>query len=179
MSGFGARLRRLFSRSTKPEPDLIAAKISARVKRVAESLLDNERLTSDLDDSAAKELLDWGLSIARQIAQGTADVDDDEQAEQAMYPRLRATRRMMRAVNLWIVNQREGDIEGRDRAFDNIVEQASIIYGRPFEAIADAPRAVSFGTQPQSAGDPPQMIAQLRQLFERPDDVPNEPQGDQ
>jgi hypothetical protein len=172
-------LRRFFSRSTKPEPDLIAAKISARVKRVAESLLDNERLTSDLDDSAAKELLDWGLSIARQIAQGTADVDDDEQAEQAMYPRLRATRRMMRAVNLWIVNQREGDIEGRDQAFDNILEQASVIYGRPFEAIAEAPRAVSFGTQPESAGDPPQMIAQLRQLFERPDDVPNEPQGDQ
>jgi hypothetical protein len=177
MPGFGARLRRLFTRSTKPEPDPVAAKIGERIKRVAESFLDNERLTSDLDDSAAKELLDWGLSVARQIVQGTADVDDDEQADQAMYPRLRATRRLMRAVNLWIVNQREGDAEGRDQAFNSILEQASVIYGRAFTAMADDQRAALIRAQSESAGDPPQMISQLRQLFERPDDLPNEQQG--
>jgi hypothetical protein len=167
MPGFGARLRRFFTRSTQPEPDLVAAKIGERIKRVAESLLDNERLTSDLDDSAAKELLDWGLSVARQIVQGTADVDDDEQADQAMYPRLRATRRLMRAVNLWIANQREGDAEGRDQAFNSILEQASVIYGRAFTPPSEEQRATFTSAQSELIDNPPQMIANLRRFFER------------
>jgi hypothetical protein len=167
MPGFGARLRRFFTRSTKPKPDPIATKIGDRITRVAESLLDNERLTADLDDSAAKELLDWGLSVARQIAQGTADVDDDEQAEQAMYPRLRATRRLMRAVNLWIANQREGDAEGRDQAFNSILEQASVIYGRAFTPPSEEQRATFTSAQSEFIDNPPQMIANLRRFFER------------
>jgi hypothetical protein len=183
MSGLGARLRNLFLRpkepEPKPEPELrpepspIPEKIGKRISRVAESILENERLTSDLDDSAAKELLDWGLTVARQIVQGTASVDDDEEAEQAMYPRLRATRRLMREVNRWIANQRRGDVEGRDQAFHSILEQASIIYGRPFTAMNDDQRAVLAGAQSEFASDPPQMIAHLRELFEHPDDIPN------
>jgi hypothetical protein len=141
---------------------------------VAESILGNERLTSDLDDSAAKELLDWALSAGRQIVQGTADVEDDAQAEEAMYPRLRATRRMMRAVNRWIASQREGDIEGRERALNSILEQASIIYGRSLEAMNEKQRAALASTPSKYADDPPQMIAHLRELLEHPDDIPND-----
>jgi hypothetical protein len=183
MSGFGARLRNLFARPRKakpepkpepePAPSPVPEKLGKRISRVAESLLENERLTSDLDDSAAKVLLDWGLSVGRQIVQGTADVDDDEQADQAMYPRLRATRRLMRAVNLWIANQREGDIENRDKAFNSILEQASVIYGRSFDALDDEQRAALANKQSEFADDPPQMIAHLRELFEHPDDIPN------
>ena len=208
MPGFGARLRNWFTRPQKPKPETESEsepksqpgaepapepepapaqrtpsppseKIGKRISRVAESILDNERLTSDLDDSAAKELLDWALSAARQIVQGTADVDDDEAAEQAMYPRLRATRRMMRSVNQWIVHQRAGDAGGRDEALNSILEQVSIIYGRPFTAMNDAQRARMDKVQSEYAGDPPQMIAHLRELFERPDDIPNNQEGGQ
>jgi hypothetical protein len=191
MPGLGARLRNWFKWPRKPEtedkpqpapegearparqassppPD----RIDQRIRRVAESILDNERLTADLDDPAAQELLDWGLSIGRRIVQGTADVEDDEQAEQAMYPRLRATRRLMRAVNRWIASQREGDAEGQKEALDSILEQASVIYGRPITTLGDEQR-VSFGVQPEQASDPPQRIAHLRQLIERPDDIPD------
>ena len=183
MSGFGARLRNLLNRLIKPgphpepeprlepegepEPSSIRDKIGRRISRVAESILDNESLTSDLDDSAAKELLEWGLSVARQIVQGTADMENDEQAEQAMLPRLRATQRLMRAVNRWIASQREGDTEGRDQAFSSILEQASIVYGRPIAAIDDN-RPTSFSSvQSEQGGDPPNIIAHLRQLIER------------
>ena len=191
MSGFGARLRNLIMRLKKPEPDPqpqpkpqpkpspIPAKIGQRISRVAESILENERLTSDLDDSAAKELLDWGLNVARQIVQGTAGEDDDEAAEQAMYPRLRATRRMMRAVNRWIANQQKGDAEGRDKALNNILEQASVTYGRPFAAMDDDQRATVSRVQLEYASDPPQMIAHLRELFERPDDIPDNKEGEE
>jgi hypothetical protein len=164
----------------EPTPDFSSEQIgsghtmSERISRVAESILGNERLTSDLDDSAAKELLDWALSAGKQIVQGTADVDDDEQAEEAMYPRLRATRRMMRAVNRWIASQREGDIEGREEAFNSILEQASIIYGRPLEAMNEKQRAALASTPSKYADDPPQMIAHLRELLEHPDDIPND-----
>ena len=187
MSGLGARLRNFFTRLKKPEPEpapkpqpepqpkpgLIPAKINQRISRVAESILGNEQLTSDLDDSAAKELLDWGLNVARQIVQGTAGEDNDEAAEQAIYPRLRATRSMMRAVNRWIANQQKGDAEGRDKAFNNILEQASVIYGRPFAAMDNEQRAAVSRVQTEYASDPPQMIAHLRELFERPDDIPD------
>ena len=187
MSRFGARLRNFITRLKKPEPDPkpqpnpgpIPEKIGKRISRVAESILENERLTSDLDDSAAKELLDWGLNVARQIVQGTASEDDDEAAEQAMYPRLRATRRMMRAVNRWIANQQKGDTEGRDKAFNNILEQASVIYGRPFTAMDDDQRATVSRVQLEYASDPPQMIAHLRELFERPDDIPDSKEGEE
>jgi hypothetical protein len=191
MPGFGARLRNWFHWLRRPETEAESQlgpesktgparqasspspdRIDRRIRRVAQSILDNERLTADLDDPAAQELLDWGLSIARRIAQGTADVEDDEQAEQAMYPRLHATRRLMRAVNRWIASQREKDAEGQEEALDTILEQASVIYGRPITALTDEQR-VSFGVQPEQAGDPPGRIAHLRQLIERPDDIPD------
>ncbi len=163
------RLRNLFARTRKPK--LSTEALGRRVKRVAESILDNERLTADLDDSAAKELLDWGLTIAKQIAQETADLDADDEAEQAMYPRLRATRRMMRSVNQWIANQREGDSEGSATALAEIVEHAGVIYGRAFHPPSDEQRDALTRAQSELGDDPPQMIARLRQLIENLSDV--------
>ena len=165
MYKLGSRLRKLFAK--KSQTRISDERLAQRVHRVAESILDNERLTADLDDSAAKELLDWGLAAAKQIAQGTADVDDDEQAQEAMYPRLRATRRMMRAVNIWVTTEREGDIEGSTRALDRIFEQASIIYGRAFTPPSTDQRDAFIHTQAKSIDHPPQMIANLRQFLER------------
>jgi hypothetical protein len=160
-----------------PEPSSIREKIRRRISLVAESILDNEQLTSDLDDTAAQELIDWGLSAARQIVQGTADQEDDEAAEEAISPRLSATHRMMRAVDLWVVNLQAGNAEGRNKALASVLEQASIIYGRPFSAMNDEQRARLSKVESEYAGDPPQMIAHLRELFERPDDVPNNQEG--
>jgi hypothetical protein len=176
MRGLGWRWRNFFARTKQQGPS--AEKLKERIDRVAESILDNERLTADLDDSAAKELLDWGLCAAKQIVQGTADVDDDDQAQEAMYPRLRATRRMMRAVNIWVTKEREGDVEGSTRALDRILEQASIVYGRAFTSPSTKQRDAFVNTQAKSIDNPPQMIANLRLFLEQPDDAQTNQEGE-
>jgi hypothetical protein len=176
MRGLGWRWRSFFARTKKQGPS--TEKLKERIDRVAESILDNERLTADLDDSAAKELLDWGLAAAKQIVQGTADVDDDDQAQAAMYPRLRATRRMMRAVNIWVTKEREGDVEGSTRALDRILEQASIVYGRAFTSPSTKQRDAFVNTQAKSIDNPPQMIANLRLFLEQPDDAQTNQEGE-
>jgi hypothetical protein len=45
--------------------------VSQRIERAAESILENERLTADLDDAAAQVLIDWGLACAELIAGST------------------------------------------------------------------------------------------------------------
>jgi len=139
--------------------------LQRRVRRVSESLLENERLTADLDDSAAQVLLDWALNLGSWIAQGTANVEDDEQAEEAMYPRLRAIRRMMRSINLWVSSQQNRDQEGSREALNRILEQAQVIYGQAFAPLSEDQRARFLQAQSEFLDDPPRLISNLRQLF--------------
>lgn len=75
-----------------------------RAVRAAESILGNETLTNDLDDEAASVLLDWALAWAERVAHSTSRLDD-EAAQEAMYPRLKAIRKMMRSINRWGFSQ--------------------------------------------------------------------------
>jgi hypothetical protein len=139
--------------------------LQQRIRRVSESFLDNESLTANLDDSAAKELLDWGLNLGSRIAKGTASVEDDEQADKAMYPRLRATRRMMRGVARWLASEREGDQESSSEALNQIIEQAQVIYGQAFTPPSAEQRSKFLKVQSEFVDNPPRLIANLRQLF--------------
>jgi len=145
--------------------------LQRRVRRISESFFENESLTANLEDSAAKELLDWALSLGHRIAQGTADVEDDEQADEAMYPRLRAVRRMMRNVNQWVASQQEGDRENSSEALNRIIEQAQLIYGHAFKPPSEEQRARFLQTQSEFLDSPPRLIANLRQLFTAADDA--------
>lgn len=92
-----------------------------RFQRAAESILENETLTADLDDEAAKVLLDWGVAQAQSIASETIEMDAS-QAEEAMYRPMRALRKMLRAANKWVIDPKENNL-GR------IGKQAEIVYG--------------------------------------------------
>jgi hypothetical protein len=133
---------------------------------VAERFLENESLTADLDDGSAKMLLDWGMSRSKVIAQST-DGLDDEAAEEAMYPRLRAMRRLMRSVNRWVTRQKEMDDEGRATLLDRMIEQAAIIYDKNI----DRAQREAFRQQLATLADTPQqMIGKLRAFFDSLDD---------
>jgi len=69
--------------------------ISARQRRAAERILENESLREGLDDSGATALLNWGVLCAKRIAADTADIEDEEEADEAVYPRMRALRQML------------------------------------------------------------------------------------
>lgn len=154
----------LLARESETGPT--ANEVPRRVKRAAESILENEALTADLDDVAAKVLLDWGGACAKMIAQSTAGLNNIE-AEDAMSPRLRATRRLMRLVNRWVSKRQQRDTEGSATALTKIIEQAAIIYGEDFTPPSDD-RRDAFLRQSLTA-PPPQIIRDLRALIENLD----------
>jgi len=77
--------------------------LNKRIDRAAESILENEALSSELDDAAAKVLLQWGVARATTIATETAGLDE-QAAEGVMYPRQKALRRLLRYTSV-VMNQ--------------------------------------------------------------------------
>jgi hypothetical protein len=141
--------------------------VEKRASRAAESILENESLTGDLDDVSAKALLDWGVACAKTIAQSTARLEDPE-AEQVMSTKLGATRRLMRSINRWIGKRQEGTAEDPTSTLDRIIEQVPVIYGEaPLSSVEELRDALSK-LLVESAHNPPQMIAGLRSLIESP-----------
>jgi hypothetical protein len=73
--------------------------LDVRIRMAAESILENEALRDGLyDEQAASELLNWGISWAEYLALQTAHIADDLEAEDEMYPRMRALRKVLVAV---------------------------------------------------------------------------------
>ena len=161
MSGFRAWLKGLFSRKKKPvvPPE--------RVRRAAESIIESEGLTANLDDEAAKVLLAWGVARAKAIARATAGMDDDT-AEVAMYPRMRALRRLLRAVNRWIPRRLEIGAEGNRSALEEVLEYAAEVYGEQFTP-PDEER-VQYFLFSDLPSDAPRAIQGLRHLLENRED---------
>jgi len=101
-------------------------RIEQRLQREMETLYGNEGLTGDMDDSSAKLFLDWAEAQVRQIVDSTVGLEDAA-ADEVMYPRLKAMRRVARYVNQALIGQ--GD--PYDLA-EKLVAQARIVYGEAF-----------------------------------------------
>ncbi len=142
------------------------ADLTTRVTRTIESILENERLTADLDDEAAKVLLDWGIANTKTIAQNTVGLDD-EAAEEAMYPQLKANRRIMRSANK-LVNQLEsGDLDRATKSLNKIMEQAVVLYGQE-STLSTPPDLDTFLNQQTSLSiTPSQSITNLCQFLDK------------
>ena len=102
--------------------------LSHRIKKVAESVLENEALISGLDESAAEVLQGWGIKHATQAAEETHALDEDS-AEKAMYPRLKASRRVLRPIRVWVEHEKESTAEERDKLWAKIEKRAQGLYG--------------------------------------------------
>lgn len=139
--------------------------ILERVNRAAESILENESLTTDLNDEAAKVLLDWGIARAKEIAFGTLEIIDEEQAEEAMYAQMRALRRILRISSQWTAKISTIDKEYGESALASIMEQASILYGQAYTP----PNNASCKDLINRQNSPPAaFIASLLNLIEKP-----------
>ena len=136
--------------------------IQGRIQRAAESILDNEALTSELDDEAAKVLLDWGLGLARQIAGQTIEMDE-AQAEEAMYQPMRSLRKMLRGANRWANGPGEKNLR-------RVLKEAPIVYGAGYRQ-PDEQRVDTF--MGRVAPSAPERVMALRSFLEgKPDDPP-------
>ena len=151
--------------------------VTRRIERAAESILGNEGLTADLDDPAAKVLLDWGVACAERIA-GSTDGLGDSEAEEVISPRLRATRRLMRRVNQWVAGRPNMDTEEEAELLNQIIEQAAIIYGDSFVPPGENQRTSFVARQGELNDDATQFIAGLRELLEKPTNISLTDQGE-
>ena len=98
--------------------------IEKRTQRIAESFLDNEALTADLDDEAAQVLIAWGMALAGKIARETAGMND-QQAEEVMYRPLRSLRRLLSTTSKLAASP---DIN----QLNKFLERAGETYGQAF-----------------------------------------------
>jgi len=137
----------------------------SRIEKAAQSILDNEKLTADLDDDAAQVLLDWGIASAKQIVQGTLGLDDME-AEDAMYQPMRANRRLMRGVNKWASRYEILGDEGHVEALQKIISQAGVIYGADYVPPTPDQQNTFLAECKEFFADIPLWIAKLRSFVE-------------
>ncbi|RIK39039.1 MAG: hypothetical protein DCC55_19305 [Chloroflexi bacterium] len=156
--------------------------LTPRESQAMESILDNEALTSNLDDAAAQVLLDWGTAYAREIAQRTAGLDD---AEALLEEKLQATHRLMRAVNQRfdpaILAEFESDPQARAQAdrrlLKHLLEQAAVIEGAQLVKPADE-QLIGFAQDELArAGTPQALITTLRRLVEQYLEPPPTPEA--
>ena len=102
--------------------------LSNRIKKVVESVLENEALVSGLDERAAEILQEWGIKNATSVAEKT-DMLDDERAEREMYPQLKASRRLMRAIRVWVQYEKDSSTEEREKLWAKVDKRAKGLYG--------------------------------------------------
>lgn len=143
----------------------MAEELSKRNARAAESILENERLTADLNDDAASVLLKWGLACAENIVQDTSGMND-LQAEEVMYRPMRALRRMMRAVNKWVNRYDTYSAEDHAESLERIITQARLIYGEDYTPPDDDQQREFQMRLDELRANIPNMITQLRTFVE-------------
>ena len=122
--------------------------IERRLNRVIEGLTENEALLEDLATEDASALLDWGIACARNIVYETGEVDDTA-AEVAMYPRLRALRKMLRQINLLVSGRAGPDLVACATCLGEVITQAGIVYGPAFSAPSIEQQAALLGALTQ------------------------------
>jgi hypothetical protein len=150
----------------EPTSESAADELAERGRRAAESILDNESLIADLDQDAARVLLDWGVACARAIAADTAGLGA-AQVEEVMDVRLRAVRQFMRSINGWVAEQEGMDAEGRAARLADVLEQVAVAYGPGFARPAQKQCDAFLAAQVEPSGAPQRWIAELRALVEQ------------
>ena len=147
-----------FSNFFKPKQEFDTEQ---RAVRAAESILNNESLTSDLDDEVASLLIDWGLTWAEQVAHNTSRLDD-EAARENMEAKLKAIRKIMRLVTRWGTNLETWDEMQTMKTLTMILEQRSMIFE---EDLPPTPQGKSMYLPELHFENPAQLIKQLQLLL--------------
>lgn len=136
--------------------------LEKRIRVAVESILENEALRGSLDDDAAAVLIDWGVARAKQIASETAYLEDEAEAEEAAYPRMRALRKLLRTVARLSTESLGPDRQAE--VFQELSEHVSLVYG-PAATYLDENTWNNFLTAQD--GNAAQIIGHFRSLIEK------------
>lgn len=134
------------------------ADLETRIRMAAESILDNEALRSGLnDEQSARALLNWGVSWAKHLAAQTAGIEDDEAADEAIYPRLKALRGMMTTLKDLALAEGWAP-ETIRQTLETTLEQAQVLYGAGWQPPAGVEQSAAKLLQ---SSDPRQRLEML------------------
>ena len=118
-----------------------------------------------LDTSAAREMLDWGISTAKTLISKSTDLDDFA-VELALVPRLKAIRQSMRSMGNWAAGK-YADPASRVQLRDKLLQQFRTIFGERREL----PTAKQIDDLLHQVDDqnqtPQQLIRKLRDLLDQ------------
>ncbi len=119
---------------------------------IVERILEDERLTADLDDAAATLLLNWGIATAKEIS---ADIEtiSDEEAMADVRLRLRSLRAVMRYVNNWFGKRGTAVFDVNCKMIKKIGAETAVFHPNTFTP-PDQTAQEQFAQQIQSSDDP-------------------------
>jgi hypothetical protein len=136
--------------------------LTQRINLAVESLLDLEALTPDLEDAAATELLNWGITHAENIARSTLGMGDDE-AELLISSQLGLVREWLRQISRWVTSYQEMAPQANAALLEAVIAQFSKIYPEYQPPNLEQKQAFLAPPFPE---EPVQWILNLRSLIE-------------
>lgn len=102
--------------------------IEQMIRNAEEALLGNERLTSDLDDTAANVLLDWGITMVKKAIFETAAQTPPDLMKAADI-RLSGNRKMLQQASRLTVGRGSQSLERQLLTYEKMSRYAAIAYG--------------------------------------------------
>jgi hypothetical protein len=102
--------------------------IEQMIRNAEEALLGNERLTSDLDDTAANVLLDWGITMVKKAIFETAAQGPPDLME-AVDSRLSGNRKMLQQASQLATSRTAVGLERQLNVYEKLVRYAAAAYG--------------------------------------------------
>lgn len=143
-----------------------------RIRMAAESILENEALRGGLnDEQASSSLLDWGINRAKHLAGETAEIEDEEEADEAIYPRMKALRKMLGAIKE-LASAENWGMDELQNGLQVVFKHAQLVYGESWQA----PGQISDETWLiLQSGQSSEKITCLRNLVETAPEQPPAP----
>lgn len=136
--------------------------LEKRKRMAVESILENESLRHGMEDDGAEALLEWGTTCAKQIAAATAELEDDIDAEESAYPRMRALRGLLGAAQK--LASASHDPDAQDELINELARHAAIIYNKETPSLPVSQQNIASVLQNGSAGE---KIRILRTMIEQ------------
>jgi hypothetical protein len=78
--------------------DPVDNQINQRAQLAAEQILDDASLTDEMSDPEASKVIEWAVSVARQLAEQTSGLDN-AQAQQVLDEQVQNLRKVVRRIN--------------------------------------------------------------------------------
>lgn len=131
-------------------------------------ILENEALTDDLDDQAAKRLLSWGIQLIGNI-RGDEDEDDEEALldtsdDARIFEGLATIPKLLKLLNRWLSKETKDEAANRAKLAE-VVEKMQIIRGKHFRNPVPDQQEAFLKQLSTTAMNPEEKIKGIIQLF--------------